>query len=311
MLEACHERVQRSLDLLQRLTGYLHPCVRRLGPPGRARRTALLRHRGLLLLTMRTKSSCLPLLERGTAEVAAIVRQLQGDHVRMEAHWQAGARALTLAQGELSAGAHRTKPCWPSCAGLRRPYPQRGRGGLPGGPGLLEPQALQAMGRGNAPTPGCHGVVAIEYVADCACGWGAGACFIKKKRGPQCTTTGFCARPVYRSRCLPPPPWVGASRCQASIYSWNISAQGRRGTPPCPNVCPRSKPWRASCGGGGAVSCRAGASVAMASGSICTTKGFRVVEHVHGMDLPGLSPCQMAAVAASSKACASTEPSIP
>jgi hypothetical protein len=44
MLGACHERVQRTLDLLQRLQTYLaEQGVDDSATPGRARRTALFR----------------------------------------------------------------------------------------------------------------------------------------------------------------------------------------------------------------------------------------------------------------------------
>ena len=100
MLEACHERVERSLDLLARLCTYLqdHAC------DDTARQAAhdVLRYFDLAapLHHEDEELHVFPLLlARGDATVVAQVRQLQADHLRMEQNWQA-ARALLLALAE-------------------------------------------------------------------------------------------------------------------------------------------------------------------------------------------------------------------
>ena len=100
MLEACHERVERSLDLLARLCTYLqdHACA------DTARQAAhdVLRYFDLAapLHDEDEELHVFPLLlARGDATVVAQVRQLQADHLRMEQNWQA-ARALLLALAE-------------------------------------------------------------------------------------------------------------------------------------------------------------------------------------------------------------------
>src|SRR5574343_1313138 len=90
MLEACHERVQRSLDLLQRLQDYLrdHAC------DDSARQAArdVLRYFDIAapLHHEDEELHVFPLLlARGAPSVVALVRQLQQDHVHMAADWAA------------------------------------------------------------------------------------------------------------------------------------------------------------------------------------------------------------------------------
>ncbi|NMM77772.1 hemerythrin domain-containing protein [Acidovorax sp. SRB_24] len=105
MLEACHERVQRTLALLQRLVGYLHgqAC------DDSARQAA---HDVLLYFDLAAPLHhedeelhvFPPLLAHGDAAMAARVRQLQQDHARMDADWQAARTALqALAEGKKTA----------------------------------------------------------------------------------------------------------------------------------------------------------------------------------------------------------------
>ena len=150
MLEACHERVQRSLDLLQRLTGYLHTHACDDSARQAARDVQRYFDIAAPLHHEDEELHVFPLLlERGTAEVAAIVRQLQGDHVRMEAHWQA-ARVLlqALAQGELERWSAQDEAV---LAQFAQGYDAHIRSEedvvYPAARALLEPQALQAMGQ--------------------------------------------------------------------------------------------------------------------------------------------------------------------
>lgn len=100
MLAACHERVLRSLALLQKLQDYLHghPC------DDSARQAArdVLRYFDVAAPLHHEDEELHvfpPLLERGTADVQAAVRRLQQDHEAMSANWQA-ARALLRALAE-------------------------------------------------------------------------------------------------------------------------------------------------------------------------------------------------------------------
>lgn len=105
MLEACHERVHRMLDLLERLRAYL--------PDRGADRSA----RDAALDVMRYFDQAAPnhhrdeelhvfppLLAGGDVETAALVRRLQQDHVQMEFAWQAARAVLArIEAGELAA----------------------------------------------------------------------------------------------------------------------------------------------------------------------------------------------------------------
>ncbi len=100
MLGACHDRVRRSLDLLQRLRDYLktHAC------DDSARQAArdVLRYFDIAAPLHHEDEELHvfpPLLERGSAAAVAAVRRLQQDHEAMSANWRA-ARALLLALAE-------------------------------------------------------------------------------------------------------------------------------------------------------------------------------------------------------------------
>lgn len=103
MLEACHQRVHRMLDLLERLRSHL----RTHGGDEQARQAArdVMRyfdqaapqhHRDEELHVFP------PLLARGDAATVEIVRRLQADHVQMEAAWRAARQVLArVADGRL------------------------------------------------------------------------------------------------------------------------------------------------------------------------------------------------------------------
>lgn len=106
MLQACHERVQRSLDLLARLRHYLHDK----GCDDSARQAArdVLRYFDLAapLHHQDEELHVFPPLLAAPAQpqVVALVRQLQRDHVRMAEHWAAARGALALlAEGQTDA----------------------------------------------------------------------------------------------------------------------------------------------------------------------------------------------------------------
>jgi hemerythrin-like domain-containing protein len=90
MLEACHERVQRSLDLLQRLTDY----VAKNGHDAQTRSAAadVLRYFDLAAPLHHQDEELHvfpPLLAQGDAALRAAVLQLQAEHRQMETLWAA------------------------------------------------------------------------------------------------------------------------------------------------------------------------------------------------------------------------------
>ena len=105
MLEACHERVHRMLDLLERLRGYL--------PDHGADRTARDAARDVLRYFDQAAPNhhrdeelhvFPPLLAGGDADTVALVRRLQQDHLQMESAWQAARAVLArIETGELAA----------------------------------------------------------------------------------------------------------------------------------------------------------------------------------------------------------------
>lgn len=97
MLEACHERVQRSLGLLQRLRDH----ARVQGADEQARQAArdVLRYFDMAapLHHEDEELHVFPLLlAQGSPEIAALVHRLQQDHVQMTVDW-AAARVPLLA----------------------------------------------------------------------------------------------------------------------------------------------------------------------------------------------------------------------
>lgn|SRR5574337_1249191 len=106
MLDACHDRVRRSLDLLARLRAYL----RDKGCDDSARQAArdVLRYFDIAAPLHHEDEELHvfpPLLAPGGDErLAALVRQLQRDHVRMAERWAQARQPLEqLAQGALQA----------------------------------------------------------------------------------------------------------------------------------------------------------------------------------------------------------------
>lgn len=103
MLEACHERVQRTLTLLQRLRDH----VREHGADEPARQAArdVLRYFDIAapLHHEDEELHVFPLLlAQAVPEVRALVQHLQQDHGHMVADWAAARMSLqALAQGEI------------------------------------------------------------------------------------------------------------------------------------------------------------------------------------------------------------------
>lgn len=105
MLDACHDRVRRSLDLLCRLRDYLHSH----GCDDSARQAArdVLRYFDIAAPLHHEDEELHvfpPLLAQGLKPVAALVRQLQQDHLHMAERWAAARGALqAMADGPLTA----------------------------------------------------------------------------------------------------------------------------------------------------------------------------------------------------------------
>lgn len=105
MLEACHERVQRTLALLGRLREH----VRLQGGDGPARQAArdVLRYFDIAAPLHHQDEELHvfpPLLAQGSAGVVALVRRLLQDHQDMEEDWAAARRPLqALADGQANA----------------------------------------------------------------------------------------------------------------------------------------------------------------------------------------------------------------
>jgi hemerythrin-like domain-containing protein len=103
MLEACHERVQRTLALLGRLREH----VRQQGADESARQAAVdvLRYFDIAAPLHHEDEELHvfpPLLAQATPEVQMLVHRLQDDHVRMVADWAAARVPLqALAQGAI------------------------------------------------------------------------------------------------------------------------------------------------------------------------------------------------------------------
>ena len=105
MLEACHERVHRMLRLLERLRAH----VAEHGADEQARQAArdVMRYFDIAAPQHHLDEErhvFPPLLAAGDADVAAVVRRLQQDHVQMESGWARAREVLdALAQGALPA----------------------------------------------------------------------------------------------------------------------------------------------------------------------------------------------------------------
>lgn len=106
LLDACHDRVRRSLDLLRRLCGYLH--ARGCDDSAREAARDVLRYFDIAAPLHHEDEELHvfpPLLAAGADErLADLVRQMQRDHLLMAERWAAARGALqALAQGELRA----------------------------------------------------------------------------------------------------------------------------------------------------------------------------------------------------------------
>ncbi len=160
MLDACHERVHRTLDLLERLRAYLHGS----GCDDSARQAArdVLRYFDLaapLHHEDEERHVFPPLLAAtGDAALVALVRQLQRDHVLMAARWAAARGALqALAEGSSAAFTPEQDAALDLFAqGYAEHMRHEDQAIYPAAQALLDAPAVQAMGRDMAARRGAR-----------------------------------------------------------------------------------------------------------------------------------------------------------
>lgn len=149
MLEACHERVHRMLDLLERLRGYLPDHGADSSARDAARdvmryfdQAAPNHHRDEELHVFP------PLLAGGDADTAALVRRLQQDHVQMESAWPVARAVLArIEAGELAVLAPADEAALEAFAGLYDGHIEAEEAIVyPAAAALLDEPAQAAMG---------------------------------------------------------------------------------------------------------------------------------------------------------------------
>ncbi|MBL7088049.1 MAG: hemerythrin domain-containing protein [Acidovorax sp.] len=150
MLEACHERVQRTLDLLGRLREH----VRKQGVDHDARQAArdVLRYFDIAapLHHQDEELHVFPLLlAQATPEVRALVTRLQHDHVAMTTDWAAARDVLQALLDESATGFKPQDEAALDRFAMRYDDHIAAEEGVayPAAAALLPPAALAAMGR--------------------------------------------------------------------------------------------------------------------------------------------------------------------
>lgn len=149
MLSACHERVQRSLVLLERLRSYLRDQA--CDDSARQAARDVLRYFDIAapLHHEDEELHVFPvLLERGSATAVAAVRRLQQDHEAMSARWQAArARLQALAEGAQQAFSAEDETVLQRFAEIYAEHIRIEEDEVyPAARALLAPEAVQAMG---------------------------------------------------------------------------------------------------------------------------------------------------------------------
>ncbi len=176
MLDACHERIGRSLDLLARLCAHAH--AHGADEAGRDAARDVLRYFDIaapLHHGDEERHIFPPLLARAAAhpgdvaaaEVAALVARLQRDHIAMAAAWsQARVPLAAWAAGNLPAFEPRHLAAFDRFIALHADHLRREDAVIyPASRAMLSAEAVQAMGREMA---GRRGVTpaAMEKIAE-------------------------------------------------------------------------------------------------------------------------------------------------
>ncbi len=159
MLEACHERVQRTLGLLARLRAH----VRDNGVDDAARQAArdVLRYFDIAapLHHEDEERHVFPLLlAQGAPGVQALVAQLQQDHIRMTADWAAARLGLqAAADGNVTAFSASDEAAFSRFAeGYDAHIAAEEKTAYPAASALLAPATLAEMGREMAARRGAR-----------------------------------------------------------------------------------------------------------------------------------------------------------
>jgi hemerythrin-like domain-containing protein len=150
MLQACHERVERMLTLLQRLREYLPGH----GADEKAQQAArdVMRYFDIAAPHHHQDEELHvfpPLQAQGDPTVVAVVARLQADHVQMEARWHEARKVLdAVASGALPALTSENEA---ALDGFARTYDEHIRAeeeiAYPAAAALLDEPAVAAMGR--------------------------------------------------------------------------------------------------------------------------------------------------------------------
>ncbi|AVP56249.1 hemerythrin domain-containing protein [Pulveribacter suum] len=161
MLEACHERVRRSLDLLARLRQYLQDTGWDESAAQAARDVLRYFDIAAPLHHEDEELHVFPPLLAGTPEqgVAQLVRQLQSDHVQMAERWAAARGALqALGEGSIRALAPGQEAALERFAHSYESHMRHEDATIyPAARALLDAETQQAMGQEMAQRRGASG----------------------------------------------------------------------------------------------------------------------------------------------------------
>lgn len=150
MLEACHERVHRMLGLLARLRE--HMCTHGADEQARQAARDVMRYfdQAAPQHHMDEELHVFPrLLAQGDAKVVATVKQLQQDHIRMEAGWARARQVLAaVEQGALQRTSVQDDADLDAFADLYGEHIRAEEGiAYPAAASLMDEQALATMGQ--------------------------------------------------------------------------------------------------------------------------------------------------------------------
>jgi hemerythrin-like domain-containing protein len=145
MLAACHERVERTLGLLERLAGHL--VSHGVDEPARQAARDVMRYfdiAGPAHHLDEERHVFPPLLLQGDATLAATVARLQAEHRAMDEAW----RTLRAQLARIAEAGEATPPQWEAFAALYRAHMQAEEGiAYPAAQHALGDAARAAMGR--------------------------------------------------------------------------------------------------------------------------------------------------------------------